>query len=309
MGEEVPSAMQLRQLEYFVLIWDTGSFSAAATRLYVSQPSLSQQIRALEKELGSPLLERGHHGLSLTPAGRALLPIARRILHAVQDASDAVRHVVDGSNGDVHVLTVRSVAAGVLPPSAARWHAMYPDTVLRLHDFSHRRDLEAATRAGRGDLSVGPRPVGWDGPVVSLGYEEMVLVGAEEHVPGTVADPAELAAADWVLYEPEQGMSEVADWLAATIGFAPRVVARTGQVAAGLSFAVEGLGVTLAPANAVPGGWARHTRRVGSGVFREIVVYSRQAPPQLADRYRELLAGIELPLLAASSLPPGALRC
>jgi len=61
----------------------------------------------------------------------------------------------------VHVLTVRSVASGVLPPSAARWHSLFPTTVLRLHDFSHRRDLEEAARSGQGDLAVGPRPSAW----------------------------------------------------------------------------------------------------------------------------------------------------
>ncbi|HET6242671.1 MAG TPA: LysR family transcriptional regulator, partial [Arthrobacter sp.] len=65
--------MQLRQLEYFLAIWESGSFSGAASRLYVTQPSLSQQIRILEKELGSALLERGRHGVTLTPAGRAFL--------------------------------------------------------------------------------------------------------------------------------------------------------------------------------------------------------------------------------------------
>lgn len=301
--------MQLRQLEYLVSIWDSGSFSAAAAALFVSQPSLSQQIRTLEKELGAPLLERGRHGLSLTPAGRVLIPLARRILAEVAAAEQAVAQVLTGGGGDVHVLTVRSVAAGILPPSAARWHTRFPDAVLRLHDYSHRRDLEAATRAGHGDLTVGPRPQDWDGPIVSLGFEELVVVGPQVHAPGARVDARELASAPWVLYEPEQGMSEIIDWLCASMGFVAHAVARTGQVAAGLSFAVEGLGVTLAPANAVPGGWSEHARRVGPGVFREIVAYSRQEPPALARRYRELLGEIELPLTREDDVPARALRC
>lgn len=66
--------MQLRQLEYFLAVWEAGSFSGAAARLYVTQPSLSQQIGALEKELGAVLLERGRQGVTLTPAGRVFLP-------------------------------------------------------------------------------------------------------------------------------------------------------------------------------------------------------------------------------------------
>ena len=74
--------------------------------------------------------------------------------------------------------------------------------MLRLHDYSHRRDLEEAMRGGQGDIAVGPRPHPWEGPVHSLGYEEMVVGGPAEYPPGTSASPADLAAADWVLYEP-----------------------------------------------------------------------------------------------------------
>ncbi|MDW4907706.1 LysR family transcriptional regulator [Streptomyces sp. ADMS] len=301
--------MQLRQLEYFVAICDAGSFSGAAVRLYVTQPSLSQQIGALEKELGADLLERGRHGITLTPAGRVFLSQAQRALQAVQDAQDSVRQVVEGRKGDVHVLTVRSVASGVLPSSAARWHSLFPSTVLRLHDFSHRRALEDAVRSGQGDIAVGPRPSPWDGPVVSLGYEEMVVVGPVGHEAEDVAEPAELAGADWVLYEPEQGMSEVVDRVAGHLEFTPRAVARTGQVSAALLFAVEGIGMTVAPANAVPLGWARHARRIGPGFYRELVAYSRKQPSQLAERYRDMLTTVALPLIAEGDLPKGAVRC
>lgn len=301
--------MQLRQLEYFLAIWASGSFSEAATRLYVTQPSLSQQIRILEKELGTELLERGRHGVTLTPAGRAFLPQAQRVVQAACDAKDSVRKVIEGREGDVHVLTVRSVASGVLPPSAARWHSLFPTIVLRLHDFSHRRDLEDAARGGQGDIAVGSRPSFWDGPAVSLGYEEMVVVGPAGYDADEAVEPAELASADWVLYEPEQGMSEVVDWVAASLGFSARAVARTGQVSAALQFAIEGMGLALAPQNAVPTAWSKHARRIGPGVFRELVAFSRKQPSPLAEQYRDTLTLAELPLTGGHELPPDALRC
>nr|WP_280248701.1 LysR family transcriptional regulator [Nocardia abscessus] len=86
----------MRQLEYFLAVRESGAFSAAAARLYVSQPSLSQQIRSLEKELGAVLLERGPHGLALTPAGRVFLPQAPRVLRAAEEPADAVHQVVEG---------------------------------------------------------------------------------------------------------------------------------------------------------------------------------------------------------------------
>jgi DNA-binding transcriptional LysR family regulator len=68
--------MTLRQLQYLVTVVDEGSFARAAPALYVSQPTLSQQIRALEAEIGGPLLERLARGARPTPAGEALLPAA-----------------------------------------------------------------------------------------------------------------------------------------------------------------------------------------------------------------------------------------
>jgi len=301
--------VRLRQLEYLVAICDAGSFSAAAAELYVAQPSLSQQVKALERELGVELLARGRSPLRLTPAGQVFLPYARQVLQTVDQAKEAVRDVIEGRQGHVHVLTVRSVASGVLPASIARWHTLHPETLLRLHDYSHRRDLESASREGRGDLSIGPRPNGWTGPVETLGYEELLVVGPEEFPAGTIADSAELRSAAWVLFEPEQGMTEVVDWISSQLSLPMRAAARTGQVAAAVLSAVEGVGLAIAPENAVPPGWLRHARRLGPGVFRELVTYSREDPSVLAAQYRDLLHTIELPLTPADQLPPDCLVC
>src|SRR5215210_6516241 len=83
--------MTLQQLEYFLAAADHRSFSAAAQALHMAQPSLSDQIRRLEAELGSPLFVRARRGLELTEAGRLLLPQAERTLAAAQEAADAVR--------------------------------------------------------------------------------------------------------------------------------------------------------------------------------------------------------------------------
>ncbi|MDF2826556.1 MAG: putative transcriptional regulator, LysR family, partial [Mycobacterium sp.] len=229
--------MRLRQLEYLIAICEQGSFSAAAQRLLVAQPSLSQQVRALEHELGAELLERGRHGVAVTPAGRVFLTHARTAIAAIEAARASVAEIVDGRAGELHVLTIRSGASGILPISVARWHDLYPGTVLRLHDFSHRRDLEDAVRAGRGDVAIGPRPVDWDGEIVSLGFESLVVAGGGPYS-GQSAEVAELAAREWVTFEPEQGMSEILAWVAETLQFEPRASARVGQVAAALNLAI-----------------------------------------------------------------------
>lgn len=300
--------MRLRQLEYLVAICEHGSFTGAAQKLFVAQPSLSQQIRALERELGAELLDRGRHGLVLTPAGRVFLERAKVVLAAADAARSSVADVVHGRDGELHVLTIRSVASGVLPGSIARWHESYPATMLRLHDYSHRRALEDAVRDGVGDLAIGPRPADWDGEVVSLGYEDLVVAGRGPYDSG-VATVDELAAANWVLFEPEQGMSEVLDWAARTLQFTPRPVARVGQVAAALNLAVEGVGLAVIPANAVPPTWRHHVRRSDPALYREIVAYGRGTMGQLTRRYVELLTAGGLPLSTPDDLPDHVATC
>ena len=279
-----PRPVRLRQLEYFIAICEAGTFSAAANQLLVAQPSLSQQIRALERELGAELLERGRLGVALTPAGRAFLPRAQAVVVATESARQAVADVVTGGEGELHVLTIRSVASGVIPPAIVRWHEEYPATVIRLHDFSHRRDLETAMREGRGDLAIGPRPPMWDGDMVSLGFESLVVAGRGPFGSDR-ASVGELADAKWVTFEPEQGMAEVIEWAAHALDFTPRVVARVGQVAAALRLAVEGVGLTIVPANAVPGGWSHHVRTAEPPMFRELMAYSRGSMAQLTERF------------------------
>ena len=87
--------MNLRQLQYWVAVVDTASFTKTAQQLHVSQPGLSQQIQALEAELGGRLIERLPHGIRLTPAGRAFLPEARATVLAAERAQRAARGALD----------------------------------------------------------------------------------------------------------------------------------------------------------------------------------------------------------------------
>src|SRR6476660_3760204 len=86
--------MELRHLRYFVAVAETESLSLAAkARLHTSQPSLSRQIRDLEKEIGAQLLTRGARGIELTPAGRVFLDHARAVLSQVETATEAARRI------------------------------------------------------------------------------------------------------------------------------------------------------------------------------------------------------------------------
>src|SRR5215204_4339907 len=88
-----PEAIELRHLRAFVAVAEELNFGRAATRLYLSQPALSRQIRALERLIGCDLLRRSTHRVELTVAGEALLERSRRLLHDVDDAVSATRAV------------------------------------------------------------------------------------------------------------------------------------------------------------------------------------------------------------------------
>src|SRR6266481_1530851 len=120
-------AISLRQLEYFVTVVDEGSFTRAAELLQVSQPGLSHQIQALERELGGPLLERLPRQVRLTPAGRTALPHARASLAHAERTSSAAKRASGVDAGELHVGTLYSISVGVLPAALRTWRGKYPD--------------------------------------------------------------------------------------------------------------------------------------------------------------------------------------
>src|SRR6476620_11519613 len=148
--------VNLLQLRYFVSIAEEGSFTRAAERLRVAQPSLSQHVKSLEHELGGALLERLPKGVRLTAAGKEFLPEARAAVTHADRAKRNARSVFGLEGGELEVATVTSVAFGVLPPAFELWHANHPSTRIALREFTHRQALDDAVRAGVGDIAVGP---------------------------------------------------------------------------------------------------------------------------------------------------------
>jgi LysR family hydrogen peroxide-inducible transcriptional activator len=119
-----------RQLSYFVALADTGSFTRAAERMGISQPSLSQQIRRLEAIIGAPLFERGGPAI-LTPLGREALERARRILLDVTDLEDVRAASTDTLIGTIRLGVSPTLGAYLLPSLVARLHREHP--TLRVH--------------------------------------------------------------------------------------------------------------------------------------------------------------------------------
>src|SRR5881409_1655225 len=126
--------MEIHQLRYFVAVADEGSFSRAAAKVRVAQPSLSQQIRKLEAELGQPLFDRLPRSVVLTEAGRCLLDYARQILTGIADARRCVAALEQDVAGGLAVGAIPSVALYVLPNLIQRFQERYPKVTFELFE-------------------------------------------------------------------------------------------------------------------------------------------------------------------------------
>src|SRR4051812_32387918 len=107
--------MTLRQMEYLVAVVEEGSFTRAAERLYVSQPALSHQVRALERSVGGELLERLPQATPRPRRGRAFLPHAIASVRSAEEARRSAREVGELSAGNLRIGTLHSIALGVVP--------------------------------------------------------------------------------------------------------------------------------------------------------------------------------------------------
>lgn len=291
--------MTLREIEYFLAVVDEGSFTRAARRVGVAQPSLSQQVRALETELGGQLIERLPRAVRLTAAGKVFVPHARAALAAAQRAARDARAALHLEIGELEIAAVRSVVVGLLPEAIRRWRAAHPHTVVHLHEFTHREALAEAVRSGLGDIAVGPAPSDWDGPVQSLGWQELVVVLSRQDPLSRTEGrlPLEsLAEHEWVMFEHGHGLSELTRAACAQAGFQPRVVVHTSQLEAASRLAAAGIGAAVVPLGCVPAGLDAAVMRMRRPPGHELTAYTRGEWSPLATEF--------LRILAASPLPP-----
>jgi DNA-binding transcriptional LysR family regulator len=173
--------VELRHLRYFVAVAEELHFRRAAERLHMSQPPLSQQIRALEEELGVELLERSRRRVELTPAGAAFYARARDILAAVEDASRLVRRVHRGEVGRLSVGFVGSSMYSIVPEVLGRFVARYEAVDLHLRELTTAAQLR---QLESGQIDVGFIRPASDRPGLTLETvqrEPMVVALPESH--------------------------------------------------------------------------------------------------------------------------------
>jgi DNA-binding transcriptional LysR family regulator len=150
--------MELRHLRYFVAVAEELNFGRAAARLHIAQPPLSRQIRDLEREIGTPLFERGARGVTLTVAGRAFLPEARLTIGQADRAQRAALRAAHGEAGRLRVGFVDAATlSGILPDVLAFFRMHLPGIGLTLHEMDALQQADAL-RDARIDLAIVSSP-------------------------------------------------------------------------------------------------------------------------------------------------------
>ena len=174
-------AVELRHLRYFVAVAEELNFTRAAARLHTSQPSLSQQIRQLEKDVGVKLLDRSRHHVALTNAGRIFLQQAKDVLARVEHARRLAKQAADGRAGELSVGTFPSADVRILPALRPLIAERLPDLRLVLHS-RYAVEPIAGLQSGALDVAFVRGPLEADGlEGLELLREQLVIVLPSHH--------------------------------------------------------------------------------------------------------------------------------
>jgi DNA-binding transcriptional LysR family regulator len=143
--------MDISALQTFLAIAETGSFSAAAERVFLTQPAISKRIAALESELGTPLFDRIGRRVQLTEAGRALQERAHLILAEIEDARRAISRLSGTVRGTLRMAASHHIGLHRLPAALKRFHDSYPDARLDIRFLDSESGCQAVEQ---GDLEL-----------------------------------------------------------------------------------------------------------------------------------------------------------
>jgi DNA-binding transcriptional LysR family regulator len=290
--------VSMRALECLVAVLEQGSLTKAAAVLHMSQPALSHQIAAMEKELGTPVIERLPRGVRPTAAGLAVAAEARTALAAADRAMLAGRRVAAGAGGRIRIACVETMTAWVLVPVLRSWRRRVPDVELDLKEYTSADRMLDVLQAGGADISVGPRPTRADEHAEVLGQEEIVVVAAPEHRFGQLdAVPlAELSAEPLVHYDPSNGFGVWVDQLAARRGVVlPQPALRTGSPRTAAQLAAAGMGVSIVPFSALAARPAGTIRSLDPPELRDVIVILAAPHDDLLRRFARDLRRRGLP--------------
>jgi DNA-binding transcriptional LysR family regulator len=283
--------LTLQQLRYFLAVAETLHFTRAAERTHVAQPSLSKQIHSLETELGAPLFSRARGNVALTPAGEALVPIARRILADVDTARLEVGELVGLKRGRVRVGATPSLCVSVFADVLRRYHDAYPGIQLVVEEGGSR-DLSRALLRGDLDLAMIIVPPEGSDPALTtqIVLREDLVVASAAAQPPPVNRPTirliDLRDRPMVMFRQGYDLRQTTLQACRAVGYEPRLAVEGGEMDAVLRFVEAGLGVAIVPSMVLSGRPSlRGTPVAPPGLRRTVALAHRtDVPPTNAAR-------------------------
>lgn len=246
--------MELRHLRYFVMVAEELHFGRAAERLGIAQPPLSQQIKALEEEIGAPLLSRTNRRVELTSAGAAFLEESRKVLVQADKAVRAAQRAARGDVGQLEVGFVSSVVYGKAQSIFRLMRLRYPGVSLALRELTSEEQVEAM-KADRLDVGLIRPPVAAaESLVIRVIWREPLVVALPRahRLAGKRKIAMELLAGEPFLQIPRHvapGFYDQFIGICAQAGFSPEVVQEARSTQTIVSLVAGGMGVSIVPAS------------------------------------------------------------
>jgi len=277
----------LRALECLIAVADAGSITEAARLIHSSQPAVSQQIAALERETRTPLLRRESRGVSLTPAGRAAVAGARRAIDAAASAVRSARAVGEAKGGSLRLVCAQSLTVPLLAPVIRAWHRHHPQVAIGIREVVTPDGLFDSIDGEDVDVWVLPGPADGRFTATVIAEEEIVLTAPRDHrlAGRTSVELPELDGEDLVHYAPDNGLSSWLDRSLSAAGLRLEPVLRTSVTSAAPQLAAAGLGIAISPVSAVSAGFPGLVRSFSPRWTRQLVAVTPGEPDPLAARF------------------------
>ncbi len=242
--------MDIRHIKYFLAIAEERSISRAAKRLYISQPPLSQQLRALEEELGVRLFERTTRSLEITDAGRVFRERALQIVELMDSTVKEVKDSVSEMQGTLSVGFVASSGAALLPHRIPDFNRTYPEITFQIREGSTHRILDLLN-SGIIEVGIVRTPFNLENyEYVELPGEGMVAVATERYLDSSTDKRLKLDELEGVPLVIDKRFEKLIIGACQQAGFIPKVLCEGEDSRSLLGWASSGMGVAVVPRSA-----------------------------------------------------------
>lgn len=242
--------MDVRQLEYFLAVVDHGGVNRAAAALHLAQPSLSQSVRKLEKDLKTQLFHRVGRGLVLSPAGEALVGPARQVLRDVQHARDAVREVGELRAGRIDIAGLSDTSTDPLSVWVAQFRVKNPLVRLRVEERDRLAEVVELVKSGACELGLTVLPLPADGLVHEFLVDQHFALVLPPGTPTDLPDVVGLESmrdVPLVMGERHTASRDYVESMLRGSGVEPAVAVEVPQRGAVVPMVLSGAGAAILP--------------------------------------------------------------